>query len=37
MPSEALVDLTPGTYGAVCFDGGLAGYVVAAETLVVNP
>jgi hypothetical protein len=37
MPSEALVDLTSGTYGAVCFDGGLAGYVVAAETLVVNP
>jgi hypothetical protein len=34
---EALVDLSAGTYGAFCFDPGLAGYVVADHQLVVNP
>jgi hypothetical protein len=34
---DDLVDLTPGTYGAFCFDPGLAGYVVADGQLVIEP
>jgi Regulator of chromosome condensation (RCC1) repeat len=29
--------LVPGTYAALCYDNGLAGYVLASNTLVVNP
>lgn len=35
--SEELLDLTAGTYGAFCFDDGLAGYVMADDQLVIEP